>query len=78
MYLRSNFSSDLLQKILKLVPQTAIGPEVYVATITNVLSDYYYYLVDTLNHMKSLKLWDHPGVDIENYCDAILVYLERL
>ena len=60
-YLRSNFSNDLLKKVLTLVPLTSTGPEVYFATMTNVLSNYYYYLVDTLNHIKSLKLKDHPG-----------------
>ena len=57
----STLSNTLLQKVLILVPLTATGPEVYVATITNILSDYYYSLVDTLNHMKILKLKDHPG-----------------
>ena len=60
-YLRSNFSNTLLQKVLTLGPLKATGPEVYVATMTNVLSDSYNYLVDTLNHMKSLELKDHLG-----------------
>ena len=44
-----------------MVPMTGTGPEVYVATMTNVISNYYDYLVDTLNHMKSLKLKDNLG-----------------
>ena len=32
-YLRSTLANDLLQKVLTLVPLTATGPEVYVATI---------------------------------------------
>ena len=60
-YLRSTFSSALLQKVLKLVPLTATGHEVYVSTVITVLSDYYASLVETLNHMKSLKLKNHPG-----------------
>ena len=39
----------------------ATGPEVYVATMTIILSDSYYSFFGTLNHMKILKLKDHPG-----------------
>ena len=70
-------SSDLLQKILKLVPLAATVTEFYVAIITNVLSGSYDSLVDTLNHMKSLKLKDCPGGNIADYCDAILVDAEH-
>ena len=49
-YLRSTLSNDLLQKALTLVPLTATGPEVYVATMTTIISDSYYSLVDTLKH----------------------------
>ena len=38
-YLRSTLSNDLLQRILTLVPLTATGPEVYVATMTTIISD---------------------------------------
>ena len=48
-------SSDLLQKVLKLVPLAATGPKVYDATTTTFSSGSYDYLVDNLNHMKSLK-----------------------
>ena len=36
-YLRSTISNNLLQKVLTLVSLTATGPEVYVATMTNIL-----------------------------------------
>ena len=72
-------SSVLLQNILKLVPLTATGPEVYFSTMTNVLYYSYYSLVDNLNHMKNLKLRDHTGGGgVANYCDEILVDVERL
>ena len=77
-YLRSNFPNTILQKVLTLVPLTATVPEVYVATMTTVLSDSYDYLVDTLNHMKSIKLKDNPGGNDEDCCDEILVDVERL
>ena len=62
-------SNDLLQKVLALVPLTETGPEVYVATMTTVVSDSYYSLVDTLNHMKNLQLKDHPGRDVADCYD---------
>ena len=72
-YLRSTLSNDLLQKVLTFVPLTATGPEVYVATMTAIISDYYYSLVDTLNHMNNLKLKDHLGRDVADFYDAILI-----
>ena len=54
MYLRINLSNTLLQKVLSLVPLTATGPEVFVATMTTFFSDYYDALEETLTHMKSL------------------------
>ena len=59
-YLRSNFLYALIQ-VLKLVPLTETGTEVYVATMTNVLYHSYDYLVGTLNHKKNIKIKDHPG-----------------
>ena len=65
--------SAVLQKILKLVPLTATGPEVYVSTMTTIISDSYYSLVGTLNHMKNLKLKDRPVKDVADCYDEILV-----
>ena len=78
LYMRINFLSALLQKILKLVPPTETRPEVYVTTMNTVLSNYYNSLVDTLNQTKSLKLKDHSGGNVTYCCDVILVDLERL
>ena len=77
-YLRIIYSSALLQKVLKLVPLTTTVPKVYVATIITVLSYYYYSLVDTMNHNKSLKLKGLMGENGIDFCAAILVYYERL
>ena len=77
-YLRSNFSSTLLQNLLKLVLLSAIGPKVYVVTMITVISHSYGYLVETLNHMKSLKIKDNPGENVADCCDEILVDDERL
>ena len=57
---------------------TSTGPEVYVATMTTIISNYYYSLVDNLNHMKNLKLKDRPGRDVADWYDAILVNVESL
>ena len=50
----------------------------YVSTITTIISDSYYSLVDTLNHTKNLKLKYHPCRDAADCYDAILVNLESL
>ena len=74
----STLSNTLLQKVLTLVPLTATGPEVYVATMTTIISDSYYSLVDTLNHTNNLKLKDHSGRDVADCYDASLVNVESL
>ena len=56
----------------------ATGPEVYVAIMNNIISDSHDSFVDTLNHMKSLKLKDHPGGNVTYCCDVILVDMELL
>ena len=60
------------------MPLTATGPEVYVATMTTIIYNYYYSLVDTLNHIKNLKLKDHPGRDAADCYDTILVNVQSL
>ena len=77
-YLRITLSSDLLQEILKLATLKVTIPEVYVATMTTVLFDYYDSLVDTLEHNKSLKIKDHPGGNVTDCYDTILVDVELL
>ena len=72
-YLRSTFSNDLLQRVLTLVLLKATGPGVYIATMTNIISNYYYSLVDTLNHINNLKLKDNPGRYVADFYNAILV-----
>ena len=64
LYLRSNLSNNLLQKVLTLVPLTATGPEVFFAIGTTFISNSYDDLEDTLTHMKSLKLKLHPGENV--------------
>ena len=77
-YLRSTLSNTLLQKVIPLVPLTATGPEVFVATMTTFLSDSHDDLEENLNHMKSLKLKRYPGENVTDCCAAILVDAERL
>ena len=77
-YLRSTLSHTLLQKVLTLVPLTATGPEVFVATITTFISDSYDALEETLTHMKSLKLKINPGENVTDFYADILVDAERL
>ena len=70
--------SDILQKVMKLVTLTETRPQVYVATMTTVLSYSYDSLVDNLYYMKSLKLKDNPWGNVADCCDTILVDVERL
>ena len=61
-----------------MVPLTAMGPEVFVATMTTFLSDSYDALEETLNQMNSLKLKSYPGENVKDCCAAILVDSECL
>ena len=63
-YLRSTLSNNLIQKVLKLVPLTATGPEVFFATMATFLSDSYDALEETHTHMKSLKLKIYQGENV--------------
>ena len=60
------------------MPLTATGPEVYVTTMTTIISNSYYSLVDTLNHTNNLELKDHQRSDAADCYDAILVSVESL
>ena len=77
-YLRSNLSEFLLQKVLTLVPLTATGPAVYVTTMKIFLSDYYDTLEKTITHKKSLKIKSYTEENVADCCAAILVYVDRL
>ena len=77
-YMRRTLSNDLLHKVLTLVPLTETRPYVYIATMTTIISDSCYSLVDTLNHMKNLKLKDNPAMDVADCYNAILINVESL
>ena len=57
---------------------TATVPEVYVATMTTVLSYSYASLVENLNHINIFKIKDHPGENVADCCDEILVDVDHL
>ena len=61
-----------------MVSLTATGPEVYVATITTIISYSCYSLVDTLNHMNNIKLKDLLGRYAADFYNAILVNVDIL
>ena len=77
-YLRSNLSNTILQKLLTLVPLTATGPGVFVTTIATLISDSHDTLKETLNHMKNLKLKIYSRENVIYFCAEILVDDERL
>ena len=56
-----------------MLPLTATGTEVFVATMTTFLYDSYDALEETLTHTKSLKLKSYPGENVTDCCAAILV-----
>ena len=58
---------------MTLVPLIETCPEVFVSTMTTLISDSYYALEETLTHMKSLKLKIYPGENVTDWCAAILV-----
>ena len=60
------------------MPITATVPEVFVATMTIFLSDYYDGLEETLTHTKSIKIKSYPGENVTDYCATILVDNEIL
>ena len=76
--MRSTLSNNIIHKVLTLEPLLATRPEVYVVTMTTIIYDSYCYLVDTLDHMKILKLKDHPGDCVAYFHDEILVNVESL
>ena len=55
------------------MPLAETGPEVYVSTMTKVISNYYASLEDNLIHFKGIKLKHHLGEDVTELCAAILV-----
>ena len=61
-----------------MVPLTATGPEVFVATMNTFISDSCGALEKTLTHMKSPKLKSYPGDNLTGDCTEILVNSERL
>ena len=61
-----------------MVSLTATGNEVYVTTVTTIISNSYYSLVDNLNHTKNQKLKYHPSKDAVDCYNTILVNVERL
>ena len=77
-YIRITLSNTPLQKVLTLVPLIATGPEVFVVTMNTFISDSYYALEETINHMKSLKLKIYPGENVTDLCAEILVDAELL
>ena len=76
--MRSTLSNTLLQKVLTLVPLTETGPEVFVATMTQFISDSYDALEETINHLKSLKLKSYLGENVTDCCASILADAEPL
>ena len=63
-YPRIKMPSYFIQNVLKLVPLTSTGPEVYITTMTIFLPNSCDTLEETLTHMKSLKLKSYAKENI--------------
>ena len=50
--------------VITLLPLTATGPDVFVATMTTFLPDSYDYLEETIIHMKIIKTKSYLGYNI--------------
>ena len=72
-YFRITLSNTFLQKVLTLVPLIETGPEVFFATMTTFLSNYYDDLEENITHMNILKLKRYPGDNVTDCCASILV-----
>ena len=60
-YLRSVLSSDVLTKLLTITTLNSYWPEVFMATMVNVMVYSYEALESTLTHKKNIR-WDYfPG-----------------
>ena len=57
---------------------TATGPEVYDATTTKIIYNYYDDLESNLNLLKSKKLKSYAGENAEYFCAVILFDAEHL
>ena len=77
-YLRNSLSADLLTKVLREIPITASGPEVFITTMHICISDSYEALEETKKQLKSLKLSDFPGENVVDCCARILMLAEQL
>ena len=77
-YLQNSITHDLLAKVLRLVPITASGPEVFMAILSVCYSDSYDALEQTKTNLKLIKLKDYPGENVEECVTVISQLAERL
>ena len=63
---------------MTLQQMTATGPEVYDATTTKTIYNYYDDLESNLNLLKSKKLKSYAGENAEYFCAVILFDAEHL
>ena len=77
-FLRNTLHHELLAKFLRYVPITASGPEIFMATVTVCFSDSYDALEQTKIELKTIKLKDFPGENVQDCVAKILDLCERL
>ena len=77
-YLKISFKNDIIQKLPTLVVLTETRTKVYVPIMAVIISNYYYSLKETFNHLNSIKPKIYYGSNISDFCVAILENYERL
>ena len=68
----------MLEKVLREVPMSASGPEVYVAIMTVCFSDSFEALEETKNELRKMKLTDFAGENVVDCAAKVLRLAERL
>ena len=73
--MRNTLHHELLAKVLRYVPITASGPEIFMSTVTVCFSDSYDALEQTKIELKTIKLKDFPGENVQDCVAKFLIYV---
>ena len=71
-FLRNILHDEFLAKVLRYVPITASGPEIFMATVIVCFSDSYDALEQTKIELKTIKLKNFPSENVQDCVAKIL------
>ena len=77
-FLRNTLHHELLAKVLRYVPITASGPEIFMTTATVCFSESYDALEQTKIELETIKLKDFPIKNVQDCVAKILDLCESL